>query len=498
MLLSVTNNKKIQVTLLVFFGLLFCSTFYNRYIQSDENWFAEQAYWLVEEGTVKIKGIPEIFNWDSYFLVYHKFFVWIVAALYYVFGLSIYALKTYTLIVFLVCIFVTSKYFLNNGGYRHNIFLPALLFISTPLMIVKGFELRPEPTIMLIGFLSFFFLERSGKSQNGYINAGIAGLFAGLAFLTHLNGAIFCIAGFFYLIYFKRFKQLVIFTFCGSLTGGIYFSHLLGPGVFQEWLYNLKNWPSHEYKDNLEGGGALGLLKTYFFKLASEHKRYFWNHSIISLSTFFIGTLLVALKNLYSKQKGLVVYTFLVLFLLALLGSSKAPRYLVFFLPFIVLIISFGINNINYYKSKTRKYFSYFIVAAMVLQLGSSLAMAKTVWDISYNYKDRNNEMLQAIPKGSKVLGPWPLIFSGINDYQLYNYKTYEYLQEKKETSFTQMEILAKAYALGMEYFIVSERLSKNDEFGWFPDFYFQEDNPYFSLLEKTDKYLILKRRELD
>lgn len=495
MLLSHTKSEKIQIILLVFFGLLFFSTLYNRYIQIDENFFTEQAYWLVEEGVVKIKSIPEIFNWDSYFLVYHKFFVWIVAALYSVFGLSVYAFKSYTLIVFLSCIFIASKYFLNNGGYQYNKFLPAILFLSTPLMIVKGFELRPEPTIMLIGFSSFLFLERSRKLKYPTVNVAIAGLLAGLAFLTHLNGAIFCIAGFFYLVYFKKFKHLLIFTLCGSLTGGIYFSHLLGGDLFQEWLYNLKNWPSHNYKENLEGSGFLGLLGNYISKLASEHKRYFWDLSIISLSVFFIGVLVVMFKTLWNKHKGLILYSFLALFFLALLGSSKSPRYLIFFLPFIVLIISFGLNYIHHLKPKVCKAFSYFIVVAIVFQLGSSVAISKTIWDLSYDQEKRIKNMLYSIPKGSKVLGPWELIFTGIKDYQLYNYKTYEYLQEKRDSMFNQLEILAKANELGIEYFIVSIDIAGNNEFGWFPDFHFEENNPWFSLMEANDRYLILKRK---
>ncbi|MDX1629909.1 MAG: hypothetical protein R3345_14475, partial [Fulvivirga sp.] len=104
-MISKVYNKLFQINiikgLIVLSSLVFFMSLINRYIQQDEPWFGEQAYWLVTEGNVKLKSMPGIFNWDTNMLIYHKLFVWAGAVIVATLGWNLYFFKSLVLLLFI-------------------------------------------------------------------------------------------------------------------------------------------------------------------------------------------------------------------------------------------------------------------------------------------------------------------------------------------------------------------------------------------------------------
>ncbi|TRX53715.1 hypothetical protein FNH22_20385 [Fulvivirga sp. M361] len=137
-------STKIVNVLLLLVLLVFAFSLYHREIQQDEPWFGEQAYWLVEEGNVKLKSMPGVFDWTDNMLIYHKLFVWVCAALILTFGWSVYIFKTFILGLFLCLAYYLFKFTSRSyPGRRELPWLVLLLLFITPELIHRGFMFRP-------------------------------------------------------------------------------------------------------------------------------------------------------------------------------------------------------------------------------------------------------------------------------------------------------------------------------------------------------------------
>jgi len=134
-------------------------------------------------------------HFEVYQEVYHKLFVWQAVLVVKLLGWDVYVLKSISL-VYLVGLIGLSWYYLRYlpvvaRQQAFSLYI-ALLLISS-LVVEYGFMFRPETMLMFVGFCSWLVLRRA--LLNGATTAAAAaGLLAGLAALTHLNGIIFNIS----------------------------------------------------------------------------------------------------------------------------------------------------------------------------------------------------------------------------------------------------------------------------------------------------------------
>ena len=468
---------------MVIIALLYLITFYNRYIQIDENFFAEQGYWLLNEGNVKIKSIPGVLNWNTQFFVYHKLLVWISSGIIYVFGWSIFNLKTFTLVVLILFLFLLWKYLREQGvGLA---WMAIFIFISIPYILIKSFEFRPEVLMMLFTFSSFVYIDKSFKT-NKYQSLLIAGVLAGIAFLVHLNAVIACVAGALTLLFRKDIKGTVVFSAAAIPICLIYFYPLIVNQQLDAWFFELKNWPTHNFDESVSQG-FLGTVSNIASKLANEQKRFFWDEKVMIVSAIFFLSLLFSFKRLWANHKNLIIYLGLLVISMAILGSHVAPRYLLMYLPFMVITIVLAFTYSN-------KWFNYLFYALSFAQL---VVLANTGIDIvarNKAYASESRDLVSQISESrTSIIGPWEIIFDEIGNHDIYNFKTYEYQEDKMSAQYTQMEVLEDLYNREVE-FIVLDELMKNDKiYHWFHNWKIQQ-NSYYQEFNRDDDYLILKR----
>ena len=480
---GVLAGRGIKIVLIVL-AAIYLVTMYNRYIQADENWFGEQAYWLLKEGKVKLKSIPLIFNWDTEFLVYHKLLVWFGAGIIKVFGWSVYPLKAFNLLCFIVCLLLIRKYLANESSAFKYLLMAIVLL--TPLSLVKSFEFRPEVPVMMFGFASFLFLSKYLDSGR-IIQICIAGLLAGLAFLVHLNGAIFCVTGVLVLLWYKKLKGAIVFSLIAIPVCFIYFLNLLEGDNFAQWAYNLKNWPSHNFSRAVDQN----ILITIVDRIISEQKRFFWNGEVAGISVLFFASLILKGKYLWNNHRVLILYTTSQILLLALLGSHKAPRYLMFHVPFMALVIAYTIKNI---AEQDKAWAKISILVLLLAQVVFLMVGAAHILRKNNPHASKHEEVLSHIPQGASLIGPWELIYNGLENHQIYSYRSYEYLEEKMPVPFTQEQVSAKIDSMQIEYIVIDEDMKTNDVYHWFPDWEISEKIPFKEYYRGED-YLILKKQ---
>ncbi|MEM9857499.1 MAG: glycosyltransferase family 39 protein [Bacteroidota bacterium] len=455
-------------------------TFYNRFIQSDDNWFGEQAYWLAYEGQVKLKSIPGIFDWENQFLVYHKLLIWIGALIVRFVGWSVYYLKSFNLLCLVLSTLVMKEFVPSNRRVK---LLSILLLILAPITLVKSFEFRPEIPAMMFGVFSYYFLYQFSEKRS-YYTLLLGGLCAGLAFLTHLNGVIFCVAGGILLIYMRKWIGVLLFTLIGLSTCLIYFIPLVLDKSLEVWYNNLKNWPSHQFKEIENGSKLLLFLK----KLISEQKRYFWDETVAIGSSIFFLAIIMKGKTLWNKHRQLMVYVGLLVLSLAIIGSHKAARYLMLILPFMAIISALSLK----YICQEKKWKPMTMIILLVLQFLAFGFTTYKVFDRNIPHVEKHADILSNLPQGTTVIGPWELIYNEIDNYRIFNFKTYEYLQERQAKPFTALRILEDLNKRQIEY-IILDKIMKEEERHWFRDWVVPENEMYEEFY-RSENYLILKR----
>ena len=118
--------------------------------------------------------------------------------------------------------------------------------------------------------------------------------------------------------------------------------------------------------------------------------------------------------------------------------------------------------------------------------------MIQDILGRSYDYKKEHKTILSQIEdSNSKILGPWELIFDEFENYNLYNYKTYEFTEDLENIKLSQTDLFKLANDIYKIDYIILQRDSKS-EF-WFKKNEF-DANEYYSKMYENDRFVILER----
>lgn len=484
--------------LLLFMGValvVFIISLYNRYIYIDDAWFGEQAYWFSKNGFVKVQTIPGFHGWDTHLLVYHKLSIIIGALLINIFGWSVNTLRIFSLIIYLLFFIVFSNIFRNNRDLfssKHFILAVFVIFFN-PLTLLYGYTYRPEILVSLLGFSSFLFLDLFLIKSPKFKYLVFAGLMAGLAFFTHLNGMIFGIAGFFVLVLMKRPRPAFIFGIFTAITASLYFYDLWQPGNFQLFLSQITNWPDPN-ASNYTAGNFWDLLSRIIVKLGNEHQRFFWSYKVWAMSSLFILALILKWRKLIKMKRHLLWYLLLLTLSLNLLGAQIAERFLIYFFPYMAIIISVLLFDL---KNAARGWIQGVVIGLLLLQFVCVGIMFYDIMGQNDDYTDQHEEAMLMIPdQSAPVLVNYRFVFNELENRQLITYKGFEYHQVELGRKMEQDEFLKKASNLGIKFIIIPyEMLSGFDSrFPFLMDGEIEE-NPWFEMYYSDPEYRILKAK---
>jgi len=474
-------SKKGLLWMMGILALAFLVSLKNRFIQSDENWFGEQAYWLLNEGVVRLKSMPLVNQASVRIYAIYKLHVYVGAGLIKLFGWHFWIFKAYVLALFILFLIIYRRFIIKHFPNQERWFwmLPVFVLISTPLVLEQAIIFRPDVAMMLLGFCSFLFLYRAIKEERENLVI-LAGLMAGLSFLTHFNGNVFAITGFIYLLSYRKYKAWVKYSLVTFFVSMLYFWDMTNVESIKAFIGEFQNVPNEAVK--LKGNIALIRLKALF----TEHQRFFWSYRAMATSALFFFMLIVYFKSLIKQIPEIMRYFLILVISLNLFGAYVAERFLLYYLPIMALITALGIQR----AMENRKNRVLVILLLLLVFQGVNLATSfKMVFKYNANYPEIHEELARYIPKHEKVLAPWEFIFNQIDNYTIYSYKNVEYYNLKRVTNEELASIITR---LDVNYIIVAQ------EFANLTQYPFHEIRttglPHYKPLYANSNYVILKR----
>ncbi|WP_273213968.1 ArnT family glycosyltransferase [Runella zeae] len=307
--------------------LAFC-TYFRRYPTGDDAWFAEESYWLWKEGKVRSEFFRGLLHWEEHYLVSHKLFIAFGALLGGVFPNSLYTSKLSGLLFFGVIVVLLLIETQSKTPQKNGFWGVLILIFGNTLMTQMSFENRPEMMITAFGLASFYSLRRMNKNV---FMVPLAGLFAGLAVLTHLNGIIFLGAGFLTLFLTRHYQKSFVFGIVGALTASLYFYDILQePDGPAKWWFQFRNDPATQ---NAFGWMAkLKVLASYPLIFVESPEQLCTTLLLIAVGWF-------RRKDIRHTDRILLLYSLSLVALFWLITKRASAIYQVMFVPFMILLI---------------------------------------------------------------------------------------------------------------------------------------------------------------
>lgn len=474
-------SKKNMFFVFLFFVAIFIFSLHNRVSHVDEGAIAENSYYFLKTGQVNADQLTGYFqSAGPKQLQYHKLFVLTGAFFVKIFGYSIYTFKFISLIFFLLFIFFLVKYInLKNFQYQNNNKLFVfLILLANPNIFFYSFLFRPEIMVMSLGFINFYFLIK-GLETNKKSYIALAGIFSGLAFLTHMNGVIFCLSGFCFLLFKKNIKYLLIFSFFAMFFCCLYFFDIRS-------FLDLKNlYIQFTKHPNIVNN------QTVLEGILTEQKRFFHSSKEIFFSVLFLFCLIFNFKYLKEKYKDELRYCFLLIIFLTLITVERRVVYALSYYPFMAIIIASFLDNFSNKNSKLKNI--YFILFLFYI----SVSCFKDIEFIKngFNIKKRNNEIVKFFNDKNlniRVLAPESFIFNQIENYKIYGYLSFAFSTIEKENFKNKIySYLNYAYLRNIKYVII-DKLRQEDNFDY-ADFNFLDN---LKEQEIIDNYILIKKQD--
>lgn len=436
--------------------LLFLISMYHRTITLDDAWFAEQAYWFAKDGYVHsdlFEGFP-IFA--DQILVYHKLHIWQGATAYKLFGWNAYIFKAIPLpylIIFLALVYHFLKHIAPIES-RQNIFFTFLfLFFINHLAFQEGFEFRPEIMMMCTGFISYLLLQWAQLDTHP-IYAISSGLMAGVTALFHLNGLIFIMAGGLLLLLNKQYKLAVWFGL-GSIVGFIpYFYGIASIEKIRHYIFALQHDPAVSDEDRALSG--------WFKKLIFEYQRFTHHIYEFTYLIIFIITLFSNWKAILQNQryKNLFLYILLLTFFMALITTGSKTSYLLYSMPYVLLLIS-----IHFMSTISQKKIGLVFLPVVLLYTLTNLDRDHGVFTDDKNYPSSlyaNIIKKYHIKQGEQIFAPVFFIFNEIGKVRIQSYVAYLAKYHNDLSQVTLKNVFSDIYSRNKSFAILSTNMLKD------------------------------------
>jgi hypothetical protein len=324
---------------------LFCGSIYERMPQVDEGVIAEHCYHFGREGYVKsflhggyMDGGAD--GWRQRQFFYHKLFVLTGTLFMKACGFNIYSFKCVSLL-FTLLFFVLLYYCCRKLAMPPPVFwCAAALLLWNAQFYGFAFLFRPEIMCMCLGFASFLMLQNSWHPA---WQALLAGMFAGLAAFSHLNGMVFSMAGMALLLCQRRFRMLLPFALSAGLFSLCYFFDTLSIAELKEWLRQISIDPNVASKC------------PWYLMPYTEQKRLLHNADGTTFTLVFLFALIVNFKFLKEKFSAVMLYLLFLMVGMGCFAHSATAKYGLLYFPYIAILTAVGYRRIFHGGTKKLK-----------------------------------------------------------------------------------------------------------------------------------------------
>lgn len=441
--MSLFSVRVYRYLIFLFIGLILL-TFYHRTEHFDDAWFAEQSYWYLKDGKVRSELFRGFLHWDERIYIFHKLFIYTGAFLMGVVGFSVAGSKLIGILFGVIGAGLIWKY--AERGFREQQWLALLLYLGCGSLIKYFCVNRPEIMCMTLGFASYLCLD----CPNGRAPYVVwAGVLAGLAALTHLNGLIYLAAGTLWLLIRTDWRKTFAFASVGGLVLSLYLVEALLDQQIDRMVWQFVEDPAMQYTRTLSD--KLKVMVNY-------HQLFFHSHHEAALTALVLLTILFGRKHV-SMTQPIVLYLTLLVTLFWLLTKSTFAFYILLFVPWFVILVA--------------TYAPAFIVTRVQQRIARGIVVVYlvigllTIGEVLYEnytvpYQQTYNEQLTRFmpEKNSKVIAPLSFFFGQMENYQIRSLSYYCSLRDRPPLTLPEFFEMAKQE--GVKYIISDNPLNSS------------------------------------
>jgi hypothetical protein len=262
--------------------------------------------------------------------------------------------------------------------------------------------------IMCFGFIEYYFLRKA--IDNGVTCVLLAGVFAGLCILMHLNGVIFAVAGAVLLLADKRIKLTLWFSLAAAAVALLYFIDIFPAHWATYWL---------QFRHDPAIPQGQFSLRTLVGRILFEYDRFFGHGYESGYSLLVLAVIIANYKAIWrqSELRHALIYFIALSVSLAAISPGKNHYYLLFGMPYTgILIASTLWQALNQGLGKARRRT---LVGFGLLYILANVPHALAIIsDGTHGHRlvQENAELMQHfhMQRGDKVLAPLDFIFNSI------------------------------------------------------------------------------------
>jgi hypothetical protein len=370
--------------------LLFISYLPSHPVNWDEPWFYELSYWQSKIGYAKTQMWQVMNDPNTKQLVTHKLFI---------------VLKSYFHTFNIASIFLYIKKAISKNAAIFSL----ICFFSISWTQLLGFTARPEFMMLSFCLLAFITTESYIKTSKKS-HLVLAGVFAGLAVLTHLN-AIATTASLFLIILLHSTRKIdsLIFGIIAGFVSLLYFHDIQSMADLQLFIQQFTHDPALTKTDKS--------IFAPIFKILNEHKRFFSHGEEASLTLLCLFSFITNYKELTKEHKLLIHFSVLNIFIFAAISRSTTPNYITMHYLFFLFVISFGFHKFfsKLSKPKLKYSFCFLFILFFLFNTGASF---KYLQRRGFGH-DTPEFLIQKLPKNAKPMISSNFVYDLIGKYTL-------------------------------------------------------------------------------
>lgn len=330
------NDSKIIKNVWLFFFIIFTSNFLLKIIHLNYSSFWYDEIISVQSASLDFGHIKHVSEWDKNPpFYYYCLSVWT----------KLFSNSEYTVRLLSVIFSSLSAGFLfliaNKLFNKTTAIIASILFISNNVLYYYSHEARAYSLVLLLSLIStFIYFDLKEKPSIKHLI--LLGLFNFLIIYTHyIAGLVLLFQGVLALLYFEK-KQKKHYLLSCLIVAGL----VLLRFTKKQWLIIL---------DFNSSNNTFWLSKSRFAYLLEVIHTFLFNPIVaFSAGVIIISTIVYIL---YKKQKQIHfqytysaligVFTIVLLYLLGKVSSIFLDRYLIFAMPFLFILIGFGLSLIK-------------------------------------------------------------------------------------------------------------------------------------------------------
>jgi len=464
--------------------LVFLVSIFVRRFNGDEGIIGEWAYWLANVGEARSMLYYSYFGEKALSLpIYHKFYTILLAGIIKLFGFEPFFLRLISLFSFVGVVWLSKVYLKQNRLTAFSLPILIGLYLAQSLWFNFAFVARPELMMAFLA-LSVFILLRQFLINRHWKWALFAGLVSGLSFYTHLNGLSIIAAGGLFLLFRFQWKAVLAYGFSAFLIASLFVLDI--PGNYLGLLHELSQAPDVQ---NSSFSPTRLLMK-----LLTEHERFFHNAGLAIFSLTTLLSLVFTWKHQKKQNADLLIFTALLVISLSLLTHGKTPKYLLFYMPFMALIILHALHFLFSVQSIKK-----ILVISIFLIAGAVISVVDYAKEYPYfvDVKARNQAMADKMDTDKTVLAHNGFVFGQIENFEIRSpiifFFTHDGFAENDQEY--RLEYLTFAHEKGYDYVAIDMILERKEvrNFMLFQQLKIGDTLAGFELAYKDSDFLVFK-----